>query len=113
MEISQNFVAFSEYMNLSRNFHGFHQKLYENRIFFFILLFSIFRDPKINWMCSNLTKHRELRGLTTAGKSSRGEFFSEIVQTCFEFSKLVQTSPNLSKIVQIGLEGEKDRNCGG
>merc|ERR1712203_609051 len=33
---------------------------------------AITRDPKINWMCSNLTKHRELRGLTTAGKSSRG-----------------------------------------
>merc|ERR1712129_682310 len=33
---------------------------------------AITRDPKINWMCSNLTNHRELRGLTTAGKSSRG-----------------------------------------
>jgi len=33
---------------------------------------SITRDPKINWMCGNMTKHRELRGLTTAGKRSRG-----------------------------------------
>jgi len=29
---------------------------------------AIRRDPKINW----IRKHRELRGLTTAGKSSRG-----------------------------------------
>merc|ERR1712025_806124 len=33
---------------------------------------AITRDPKINWMCGNVQKHRELRGLTTAGKSSRG-----------------------------------------
>merc|ERR1712002_955776 len=32
---------------------------------------AITRDPKINWMCGNVQKHRELRGLTTAGKSSR------------------------------------------
>merc|ERR1712203_2222 len=33
---------------------------------------AITRDPKINWMCSAVAKHRELRGLTAAGKSSRG-----------------------------------------
>merc|ERR1711910_50019 len=29
-------------------------------------------DPQINWMCNAVQKHRELRGLTSAGKSSRG-----------------------------------------
>merc|ERR1712184_31042 len=33
---------------------------------------AITRDPKINWMCNDVQKHRELRGLTHAGKSSRG-----------------------------------------
>ena len=33
---------------------------------------AIRRDPKINWMCAAVQKHRELRGLTGAGKSSRG-----------------------------------------
>merc|ERR1712014_376076 len=33
---------------------------------------AITRDPKINWMCAAVQKHRELRGLTAAGKSSRG-----------------------------------------
>merc|ERR1712013_3289 len=33
---------------------------------------AITRDPKINWMCNPVQKHRELRGLTAAGKSSRG-----------------------------------------
>ena len=33
---------------------------------------AIRRDPKINWMCKAVQKHRELRGLTAAGKSSRG-----------------------------------------
>merc|ERR1712150_366351 len=33
---------------------------------------AITRDPKINWMCKAVQKHRELRGLTAAGKSSRG-----------------------------------------
>ena len=31
---------------------------------------AITRDPKINWMCAAVQKHRELRGLTAAGKSS-------------------------------------------
>merc|ERR1712192_356186 len=31
---------------------------------------AITRDPKINWMCSAVQKHRELRGLTAAGKNS-------------------------------------------
>ncbi|KAL4224523.1 60S ribosomal protein L15 [Mactra antiquata] len=29
-------------------------------------------DPKIQWICKAVHKHRELRGLTAAGKSSRG-----------------------------------------
>ena len=33
---------------------------------------AIRRDPKINWVCSSVMKRRELRGLTSAGKSSRG-----------------------------------------
>ena len=28
---------------------------------------SIRCDPKINWMCAAVQKHRELRGLTAAG----------------------------------------------
>ena len=39
---------------------------------------AIRRDPKINWMCASVQKHRELRGLTTAGKSSRGELLLNI-----------------------------------
>lgn len=30
------------------------------------------RDPKINWICDPVHKHREMRGLTSAGRSSRG-----------------------------------------
>ena len=33
---------------------------------------AIRRDPKVNWMCAATMKHRELRGLTGAGKRSRG-----------------------------------------
>jgi len=33
---------------------------------------AIKRDPKINWMVAAVQKHRELRGLTGAGKRSRG-----------------------------------------
>merc|ERR1712107_118272 len=33
---------------------------------------AITRDPKINLMCAAVQKHRELRGLTASGKSSRG-----------------------------------------
>lgn len=29
-------------------------------------------DPRINWICKNTMKHRELRGLTSAGRKSRG-----------------------------------------
>ena len=29
---------------------------------------AITRDPKINWMCAAVQKHRELRGLTAAGE---------------------------------------------
>lgn len=33
---------------------------------------AIRRDPKINWIVNAVHKHREMRGLTSAGKSSRG-----------------------------------------
>jgi large subunit ribosomal protein L15e len=33
---------------------------------------AIRRDPKANWICNAVHKHRELRGLTHAGKKSRG-----------------------------------------
>merc|ERR1712187_76220 len=29
-------------------------------------------DPRLNWICSNTMKHRELRGLTAAGRRARG-----------------------------------------
>lgn len=30
------------------------------------------QDARINWICNAVHKHRELRGLTSAGKSYRG-----------------------------------------
>merc|ERR1719336_2806655 len=33
---------------------------------------AIRRDPKVNWIVNAVHKHRELRGLTAAGKKSRG-----------------------------------------
>ncbi|KAI3378922.1 hypothetical protein SNEBB_010576 [Seison nebaliae] len=33
---------------------------------------AIRKDPKINWVCDSTMKHREMRGLTSAGKKSRG-----------------------------------------
>merc|ERR1712072_353131 len=33
---------------------------------------SIRKDPHINWICEAAHKHREARGLTSAGRSSRG-----------------------------------------
>ncbi|TXT56956.1 MAG: 50S ribosomal protein L15e [Candidatus Thorarchaeota archaeon] len=33
---------------------------------------SIYKDPKINWICDPIQKGRENRGLTSAGKRSRG-----------------------------------------
>lgn len=33
---------------------------------------AIRRDPKINWICKSVMKHREMRGLTSATKKSRG-----------------------------------------
>ena len=33
---------------------------------------SIYNDPKINWICDPVQKGRESRGLTSAGKRSRG-----------------------------------------
>ena len=33
---------------------------------------AIRNDPKINWICKPVMKHREMRGLTAAGKKYRG-----------------------------------------
>jgi len=33
---------------------------------------AIRNDPRINWLCNPEHKHRELRGLTSAGRKSRG-----------------------------------------
>ena len=33
---------------------------------------SIRKDPRINWICNSTMKHREMRGLTSAGRSGRG-----------------------------------------
>lgn len=33
---------------------------------------AVRRDPKINWICNPVHKHRELRGLTSAGRKHRG-----------------------------------------
>ena len=33
---------------------------------------AITRDPRINWICKSVHKHREQRGLTSVGKKSRG-----------------------------------------
>ncbi|KAL4822010.1 ribosomal L15-domain-containing protein [Aspergillus spinulosporus] len=33
---------------------------------------AIRRDPRINWICNAVHKHREARGLTSTGKKSRG-----------------------------------------
>jgi len=33
---------------------------------------GIRHDPKINWVCNAVHKHRELRGLTSAGRKHRG-----------------------------------------
>mmetsp|Transcript_84078 Transcript_84078/g.235572 ORF Transcript_84078/g.235572 Transcript_84078/m.235572 type:complete len:205 (+) Transcript_84078:70-684(+) len=33
---------------------------------------AIRNDPRINWICKPVMKHRELRGLTSAGRKARG-----------------------------------------
>lgn len=33
---------------------------------------AIRRDPRINWICNPVHKHREMRGLTAAGRKARG-----------------------------------------
>ncbi|XP_026686128.1 60S ribosomal protein L15-like, partial [Diaphorina citri] len=33
---------------------------------------AIRRDPKVNWICKPVHKHREMRGLTSISKKSRG-----------------------------------------
>jgi large subunit ribosomal protein L15e len=32
----------------------------------------LLQDPRANWICNPVHKHRELRGLTSAGKTYRG-----------------------------------------
>jgi len=34
---------------------------------------AVRRDPRINWICDAVHKHREARGLTSASKKSRGQ----------------------------------------
>eukprot|EP00054_Salpingoeca_dolichothecata_P031343 m.263194 g.263194 ORF g.263194 m.263194 type:complete len:206 (-) comp26836_c0_seq1:90-707(-) len=34
---------------------------------------AIRQDPRVNWICKAVHKHRELRGLTAAGKKNRGK----------------------------------------
>lgn len=34
--------------------------------------FPVLQDARINWICNPVHKHRELRGLTSAGKAYRG-----------------------------------------
>lgn len=38
----------------------------------FVIFQTIRTDPKINWVCDPVHKHRELRGKTSAGRKSRG-----------------------------------------
>merc|ERR1712139_542202 len=33
---------------------------------------AVRRDPRINWLCAPTHKHRELRGVTSAGRANRG-----------------------------------------
>ena len=33
---------------------------------------AIRNDPRMNWLCKNTMKHREMRGLTAAGRKGRG-----------------------------------------
>lgn len=33
---------------------------------------AIRNDPRISWICNGVHKHRELRGITSAGKKYRG-----------------------------------------
>ncbi|KAL3837883.1 hypothetical protein ACJIZ3_022474 [Penstemon smallii] len=35
---------------------------------------AVQNDPRINWLCNPVHKHRELRGLTSAGKKYRGAY---------------------------------------
>ena len=37
---------------------------------------AIRNDPRINWLCKPVMKHRELRGLTSTGRKARGLFGS-------------------------------------
>merc|ERR1712100_784302 len=42
---------------------------------------TIRNDPRINWICAPTMKHRELRGLTSAGKHNRGLVGKDMVTT--------------------------------
>ena len=71
---------------------------------------AIRRDPKINWMCASVQKHRELRGLTTAGKSSRGELLLNIHYislTCCVAKRQQVRAPHRKLLtkVHVGLKG--------
>merc|ERR1712205_274734 len=33
---------------------------------------AVRRDPRMNWLCAPTMKHRELRGVTSAGRANRG-----------------------------------------
>merc|ERR1711908_69310 len=33
---------------------------------------AVRRDPRMNWICAPVHKHRELRGITSAGRANRG-----------------------------------------
>ena len=43
---------------------------------------SIRRDPGMQWITKPVMKHREMRGLTAAGKKSRGLGHGERHSTC-------------------------------
>ncbi|XP_055903854.1 60S ribosomal protein L15-like [Eupeodes corollae] len=44
---------------------------------------AVRRDPKINWMYKHVHKYRDFRGLTSAGKSSRG------IGKCYRYSQTI------------------------
>ena len=60
---------------------------------------AITRDPKVNWMCRPVMKHRELRGLTAAGKRSRGK--GSAVVSCISLSP--RSKIILSKFIHINF----------
>ena len=64
---------------------------------------AIRRDAKINWMCRPVMKHRELRGLTGAGKSSRGMStlsFYTLLKHIFLFKNWTSTECTICKVLE-------------